>query len=89
METRQIKFVNCGPILKGTFAQKRINVFFGPNNSGKSFASRLIHGINYIPDSKRELPTFVLNYFKQKKLKVSLNEVYTNMVLYNSGFNYK
>lgn len=87
METSQIKFVNCGPILKGTFAQKRINVFFGPNNSGKSFASRLIHGINYMPGSKRELPTFVLNYFKQKKLKVSLNVVYTNMVLYNSGFN--
>ena len=87
METSQIKFVNCGPVSKGTFTQKRINVFFGPNNSGKSFVSRLIHGIHSMPDSKRELPTFVSNYLKQQKIKFVMNDVYTNIVLYNSGFN--
>ena len=34
-----------GPIEQGTISNNRVNVFLGPNNSGKSIASRVIHGL--------------------------------------------
>lgn len=36
---------NFGPIVEGEFVRKNVNIFFGPNNSGKSMTARLIHGI--------------------------------------------
>jgi hypothetical protein len=45
MRSRRIvlKLGNFGPISNGELDLKRINIFFGPNNSGKSMTARLIH----------------------------------------------
>lgn len=44
MQFRELWFENIGPIRRATIGQHRLNVFVGPNNSGKSIASRIIHG---------------------------------------------
>lgn len=41
----KIEFKNIGPIESGEIRHKKISVLFGPNNSGKSIAAGLIHGV--------------------------------------------
>lgn len=84
MEFKQIKFTNCGPVTKGTITPKKINVFFGPNNSGKSIISRLIHGVNYLPTSNKEIPSLISKYLRKKKIK---DGFYKSVVIRNSGIN--
>ena len=84
---KQIKFANCGPVLKGTVKRKKINVFFGPNNSGKSLISRLIHGVNSIPVSKRDMQPLISRYIDLMTAKGSMPEFYNSLVLKNSGIN--
>ena len=87
MKFKQIKFANCGPVLKGTIKRKKINVFFGSNNSGKSLISRLIHGVNSIPDSKRGMSPLVSRYLDRISAEHSMSKFYSSVVLKNSGIN--
>ena len=84
MKLQEIEFSNCGPVLKGTIKLKKINVFFGPNNSGKSLISRLIHGINFQPDFSALMQRRKDLYNKDERLTMTKDEI-----LRNAGINYK
>ena len=43
MEFGEIRLENVGPIRRAAIGRHRVSVFVGPNSSGKSIASRLIH----------------------------------------------
>ena len=45
MGFEEIRFENIGPIRRASIGRHRLSVFVGPNNSGKSIASRIIHGV--------------------------------------------
>ena len=45
MKFQEIRFENIGPIKSAAIGKHRLSVFVGPNNSGKSIASRIIHGV--------------------------------------------
>ncbi len=45
MKYTKIAFKNIGPIESGQIRHKKVSVFFGSNNSGKSVAAGLIHGV--------------------------------------------
>ena len=45
MKFQEIRFENIGPIKSAAIGRHRLSVFVGPNNSGKSIASRIIHGV--------------------------------------------
>ena len=42
---RSLTLRNFGPVSEGTIEIHNVNVFFGPNSSGKSMVARLIHGV--------------------------------------------
>ena len=48
MNWSEIRLRNVGPIERGTIANSKVCVFLGPNNSGKSFASRIIYGLRQL-----------------------------------------
>ncbi len=62
-------------------------MFFGPNNSGKSLISRLIHGVNAIPVSKQGIPLFILRRVNHNEAKALMPKFYNSIVLKNSGIN--
>ena len=43
MELGEIRLENIGPIRRAAIGAHRLSVFVGPNNSGKSIASRIMH----------------------------------------------
>lgn len=45
MRFKMIRFENIGPIKRAAIGRHKLSVFVGPNNSGKSIASRIIHGV--------------------------------------------
>lgn len=45
MKCKRIRITNIGPVADGEIALKKITVFFGPNNTGKSIVSRIIHAL--------------------------------------------
>lgn len=51
MEWTEISPRGVGPIEQGTISNNRANVFPGPNNSGKSIASRVIYGLMQLGES--------------------------------------
>ena len=51
MEWTEISPRDVGPIEQGTISNNRANVFLGPNNSGKSIASRVIYGLRQLGES--------------------------------------
>lgn len=48
MEWSKISLENVGPVEQGTISNSRVNVFLGPNNSGKSIISRVIYGLRQL-----------------------------------------
>lgn len=51
MKWLEIRLRDVGPIEQGTIGNNRVNVFLGPNNSGKSIASRVIYGLRQLGDN--------------------------------------
>ena len=51
MKWLDIRLRDVGPIEQGTIGNNRVNVFLGPNNSGKSIASRVIYGLRQLGDN--------------------------------------
>ena len=51
MKFKTIRFENIGPIRRAAIGRHRLSVFVGPNNSGKSIASRIIHGVCQLDSS--------------------------------------
>ena len=43
MRYEEVRLENIGPIRRAAIGRHRVSVFVGPNNSGKSIASRLMH----------------------------------------------
>lgn len=84
MKFREIHLENFGPIKTGTIKQNRINVFFGPNNSGKSLTSRLIHGINSTPPPSKLLSASWIKQYRQSE-KIDVNRLYLHAILRKSG----
>ncbi len=80
MRFKEISFENFGPIKKGTIRQNKINVFFGPNNSGKSLTSRLIHGINSTPPLSKLLNSSTIKKYLQLEKK-DYNDLYLHAIL--------
>ena len=51
MNWSEISLRDMGPIEQGTIGNNRVNVFLGPNNSGKSIASRIIYGLRHLDEN--------------------------------------
>ena len=45
MKYASVDFTNVGPIEEGTIRRDKLSVLIGPNNSGKTIAAKIIHGI--------------------------------------------
>lgn len=45
MKFEEIKLENIGPISRASIGRHRLSVLIGPNNSGKSIAARIMHGV--------------------------------------------
>lgn len=84
MKFRKITIKNFGPVSEGVIVRKRINIFFGPNNSGKSLVSRLIHGINLLDSSKTTLPSSIQH--KKRLLQKDLPLIYSRFIFDSAGF---
>ena len=48
MKFEEIRLENIGPISRATIGCHKLSVFIGPNNSGKSIASRIMHGVRQL-----------------------------------------
>ncbi len=53
-----VKVSNFGPIASGSVELRPLTVFFGPNNSGKTFLSTLIYGLHTITNGFSAIPKF-------------------------------
>ena len=51
MEFGEVRLENIGPIRQAAIGSHRLSVFVGPNNSGKSIVSRIIHSARRIDPS--------------------------------------
>ena len=56
MEFKEIRLENIGPISRAAIGRHRLSVFIGPNNSGKSIAARIIHGVRQLDPSAAVRP---------------------------------
>ena len=56
MHDEVLELQNFGPILSGSIPIRKANLFFGPNNSGKSMAARLIYGMSSYRDFRSVEP---------------------------------
>lgn len=50
MKWSEISLRDVGPIGRGAIGSDRVGVFLGPNNSGKSIASRIIYGLRQLDE---------------------------------------
>ncbi len=82
MKYEKITLKNIGPIEKGQIQRHKINVFFGPNNSGKSMTSRLIHGIGQLNTGSRGLQGMVKKEMNSQK---ELHAFYRYSILNSAG----
>lgn len=55
MEYGRIGFTNVGPIEAGTVHRDKLSVLIGPNNSGKTIAAKIIHGVCQV-DERQDGP---------------------------------
>ncbi len=84
MRFKEIHFENFGPIKTGKISLNKINVFFGPNNSGKSFTSRFVHGINSIPFPSKVLSMSLVKEYQRSK-KIGPHDLHLHTILHKSG----
>ena len=56
MKFEEIRLENIGPISRATIGCHRLSVFIGPNNSGKSIASRIMHGVRQLDPAAAAQP---------------------------------
>lgn len=78
MKIQKVKLLNFGPVKQGEFELRDINIFYGPNNSGKSMTARLLYGISRPPrrygldfDSDAAvMPTYVRRYLEFRRVGV-------------------
>ncbi len=85
---QELTVKNIGPIKDGVVRQNKINVFFGPNNSGKSIVSRLIHTINSTPtpslrSAKLQLKRY--GYPTVQPKAADVENAYIDSILQNAG----
>ena len=64
MNCTRIEISNVGPVTDGEIDLKKIMVFFGPSNTGKSIVSRLIHALRRL-----DSPPSLLRLFCQDSTK--------------------
>jgi Uncharacterized conserved protein len=58
----KVKVKNFGPVSKGEVIIKPLTIFIGPNNSGKSYISTLIHSIiKNFEESRFEFSSYDIN----------------------------
>ncbi len=89
MKFKEIELKNFGPIREGVIHKKKVNVFFGPNNSGKSMVSKLIYGIGSLDvEQKRFLVSSMKNTVKKMTPKMSL-EMNARMIIEMAGIRYR
>lgn len=84
MKCRRIRIANIGPVTEGEVELKKVVVFFGPNNTGKSIVSRLIHALRRL-DSPQSLPQMLGHGGKKKISKGDLTQLYGEAVLLHSA----
>lgn len=79
MDYSKLSIQNFGPVETGEISNEKITVFFGPNNSGKSIVSKLIHAISSF-DSKDRHATYIM----RKKL-INTDRLMVLHVLHSLG----
>ena len=81
MRFNSLEISNFGPVKSGTIGGEKIIVFFGPNNSGKSMVSKLVHSASLFRITQRKVVDLTL----LKYMGVSPEEMPAWHMLYHSG----
>lgn len=84
MNCTRIEISNVGPVTDGEIDLKKIMVFFGPNNTGKSIVSRLIHAL-YKLDSPASLSRLLGQDGAKKVSRRDLLSLYGEDVLLHAA----
>lgn len=84
MNCTRIEISNVGPVTDGEIDLKKIMVFFGPNNTGKSIVSRLIHALHRL-DSPASLSRLLGQDGAKKVSRRDLLSLYGEDVLLHAA----
>lgn len=84
MKSKRIRIENIGPVTEGEIEMERVMVFFGPNNTGKSIVSRLIHALRRL-DSPPTLLQLLGHDGRKKISKSDMSRLYGEAVLLHSA----
>ena len=84
MKCKRIRIENIGPVTAGVVDLKKFVVFFGPNNTGKSIVSRLIHALRRL-DTPQSLLQMVGHDGKKKISRADMSRLYGEAVLLHSA----
>ncbi len=88
MKFKELELENFGPVERGTIQRRKVSVFFGPNNSGKSMVSKLIYGIdNTDTEVGRVLDTLVKRKVKKTAPRI-LPEINARRIMGIAGIRY-
>ena len=85
MNYSKLSIQNFGPVETGTINNEKITVFFGPNNSGKSIISKIIHAISLFDPSPDAQVTRAMH---DKKPEITIDRLMTFHVLHNLGLSH-
>ena len=84
MKCRRIRIANVGPVEEGEVDLRKVMVFMGPSNTGKSIVSRLIHALRQLESP----PSLLRRLGHDGRKKVSgrdLSRLYGEAVLLHAG----
>ena len=84
MKCKRIRIENIGPVTEGEVDMKKVLVFIGPNNTGKSIVSHLIHALRRL-DSPPSLLRQLGHDGRKKISKRDLSRLYGEAVLLYSS----
>ena len=84
MKCKRIRIENIGPVTAGVVDLKKIVVLFGPNNTGKSIVSRLIHALQRL-DAPQSLIQMLGHDSKKKISRAEMTRLYGEAVLLHSA----
>ena len=84
MKCSRIRIRNIGPVTEGEIDLRKVMVFFGPSNTGKSIVSRLIHALQRL-ESPPSLLRRVDHIDRKKVSKDDMARLYGEAILIHAA----
>lgn len=87
MKYGSIDFTNVGPIEDGTVHRDKLSVLIGPNNSGKTIAAKIIHGVCQMDErqDRPQVPSGVTMPSDRESVEALSSIVDTMMLIQHAG----